>query len=120
MDKWQAINAFWNGFGIPAYDENTVPVGASMPYITYEAKVSDFENPISLSASVWYYSNSLKDISNKVDEIYRRIHPWLAVPIDGGYMYMYPGVPFAQRMQEPGNDAVKRVYLIMEVEFMTI
>ena len=25
MNKAQALDQFWNGFGIPAWDENTVP-----------------------------------------------------------------------------------------------
>ena len=36
MDKSQALNTFWNSFGIPAYDEYTVPDGTSIPYITYD------------------------------------------------------------------------------------
>ena len=39
-NKWQAIDRFWNSFGIPAYDESSVPQGATMPYITYHAEVA--------------------------------------------------------------------------------
>lgn len=35
MNKAQAIQAFWESFGVPAYEESTVPDDAVMPYITY-------------------------------------------------------------------------------------
>ena len=38
MDKAQALHSFWSGFGLTAYDENTVPDGAQLPYITYEVE----------------------------------------------------------------------------------
>ena len=40
MDKYQAINEFWNRFGVMAYDENTVPDDAELPYITYGVNIA--------------------------------------------------------------------------------
>lgn len=118
MDRWQAIDSFWNSFGIPAYDENSVPDDAQFPYITYEAKTSGFEDSIDLHASIWYRSTSWKDISNKSDEIYNTVYPSFSRSIDGGYMYVYPGAPFAQRMNEPGDENTRRIYISVNVEFM--
>ena len=37
QNKWQTLQAFFEGFGRTAYDENTVPDDAALPYLTYEA-----------------------------------------------------------------------------------
>lgn len=111
----------WSGFGIPAYDENTVPDDAVMPYITYSVSVGSIGDPIQLSASVWYRSSSWEEITSKVAEIEQGIDSISppAVVIDGGRAYFTKGSPFAQRMSEPGDDMTRRVYLLVNAEFLT-
>lgn len=117
MDKWQAIHNFWSGFGLPAYDENSVPDNAVLPYITYSASTSDFENIVPLSASVWYRSTSWVGISNKVDEISNSINGYVLVPLNNHeYMFLVKGTPFAQRMADP-DGSIKRVYINITAEF---
>lgn len=118
-DKWQAINEFWNSFGLTAYDELSVPDDAEMPYITYSASVSNFENPIPISASVYYRSTSWVAISHKADEISAAIGSYYLQKIDGGYMFIDRGSPFAQRMSDPNDDMMKRIYISLMVEFFT-
>ena len=127
MNKWQAIHNFWSGFGIPAYDENTVPdrvyvngveVDNKPPYITYSAAVGEFEQVVQLTASVWYQSTSWSDVSNKVDEISRSIDQYKLIKIDDGYMFMVKGTPFAQRMSDE-NDTLRRIYVNIQAEFFT-
>ena len=116
MNKWQAINQFWNSFGVPAYDENSVPDDAVMPYITYNVSIGDFDAPVSMYASVWYKSMLWRDISLKVDEISERITPYKLIPLDNHeYVYITKGSPFAQRMTD--SDTVKRVYVNITAEF---
>ena len=74
MDEWSALNAFWNSFSIPAYDENTVPDDVEMPYITYEASIGGFDDSILLSASLYYRSQSWREISQKAKEIWQNIN----------------------------------------------
>lgn len=114
MTKWEAIQDFWEGFDLPAYDQNSVPDDAVAPYITYEAKVSDFENALPLSGSIWYRSTSWKDISLKADEISQSLKQ--IIKIDDGYLFITRGSPFAQRMQDP-DDTVKRIYINLMAEF---
>lgn len=118
-NKWQTLDDFWNGFGIPAYDENSVPDEAQMPYITYNAVVSNFENPITLLASIWYRETSWKNISNLADRIAQYIgSSYRAIKIDGGYIVLTLGSPFAQRMADE-DDSVRRMYLMVDTEFYT-
>lgn len=115
-DKWQAIHSFWEGFGLPAYDRNSVPDDAVEPYITYTPLVADFENPLVLSGSLWYRGSSWKDISLKADEISRSLKK--IIPVEGGYLFLTRGSPFAQRMDDE-NETVKRIYINLMAEFYT-
>lgn len=116
MDKWQAIQYFWEGFGIPAYDENSVPDDAVEPYITYSAQVGDFDSPLLLTGSLWYRSTSWEAISQKADEVARNAKQ--LIRISDGYLWLTRGSPFAQRMNDE-DDTVKRIYINVMAEFFT-
>ena len=122
MDKWEGLQSFWESFGIPAYDENTVPDDAVMPYITYQAAVGSFEDTVPLSASIWYKSMSWSEISQKADEISRRLNGWTLVNL-GNHQYIYlkknRDSQFAQRMADEASDLIRRVYLSLSAEFFT-
>ena len=118
-DKWQAIHNFWNSFNIPAYDENSVPDDAQMPYITYSAVTSGFEDALVFQGNLWYFSTSWQEISNKADEIAQRLMPYVLIPIDKRqYLMLVRGQPFAQRMRDE-NDRVKRIFLNLMGEYFT-
>lgn len=120
MDKSQALNQFWNSFGIPAYDENTVPEDASMPYITYGTATDSFDNKIPINASIWYHTTSWTGISQKAEEIAQAIaeYGYYILRIYGGFMVVRKGSVFAQRMSDP-DDSIRRILLSVEVEFLT-
>lgn len=119
MDKWQTIHNFWSGFDIPAYDESSVPDNAVMPYITYSALTSSFENTVLFTADLWYHSTSWRDISLKAEEISVALKGYTLQPIGSNeYLMLAQGSPFAQRMADE-NDAVKRIHINVMGEFFT-
>lgn len=118
MNKWQAIQYFWESFGLPAYDENTVPDEATMPYITYSAPTSSLDEAVLLTASLWYRTNSWSDISVKADEISDSLIQVNTIPLDIGYLYLTRGQPFAQRMSDE-DGTIRRIYLNVMAEFLT-
>ena len=120
MDKAQALHNFWSGFGLPAYDENSVPEDAAMPRITYSVSTDSIDNVLLLSGSLWYHSTSWEDISKKAEEIAQALVTMNppAIEIDNGRLYLYKGAPFAQRMEDP-DDSIRRIYLNLEAEFLT-
>lgn len=122
MDKFQALHSFWSSFGIPAYDENTVPSGnftPETPYITYEAAVSDLGHPIALSASLWYYGPSWRPVTEKALEIESEIgRGGVTQPMDNGALWIKRGNPFARRMSDP-NDMIRRIIVNIEAEYFT-
>lgn len=120
MNKMQALNTFWNSFTLPAYDENTVPDTAVLPYITYSAGEDDFNRPVSLRASLWYRSNKWDEITSKMNEISEYIsRGGRLVKYDGGAIWITKGSPFAQRMNDPEDDSIRRIFMNIEAEFIS-
>ncbi len=120
MDKEQALHQFWNSFNIPAYDENTIPKDATLPYIAYEVAVGSFEHEIPLTASIYYRSNLWSEVTSKSHEIARKLHDLrgCAVQIDGGRMRIYEGeTPLFQRMADEDN-SIRRIVVNVMAEFM--
>lgn len=121
MTKAQAIYNFWSSFGLKAYDTQSVPDSAVLPYITYETSTGAIGAQMALTGDVWYRSTSWKAVSDKVDEIAKKIAEMDAVKIDDGYMYVtIPELsPFSQRLADPDDDMIKRISLNVNFEFLT-
>lgn len=124
MDKYQAVNQFWNSFGIPAYDESSVPDRTDpsvFPHISYNMYADSLGNPIILNASLWYRSTSWKEVSLKSEDIAKEItrEGFVILKIDNGYLWITKGTPFAQRLYDPEDDLIRRVYLTLNVEYLT-
>ena len=115
MDRAQKYNEFWNSFGIPAYDESTVPLGSQMPYITYEYADSSFNSEVSLSCSIWYRSDSWSDITMKSEEIRRAISSGKTLVHDDGLIWIKPGNPFIRRMSD-SDDSIRRIIVNITME----
>lgn len=119
MNKEQALHAFWASFGIPAYDENTVPTDATLPRLTYSVATDSFGSSVPLSASLWYRTTSWEDITLKSNEIEADIgRGGKLVAYEGGAIWIKRGVPFAQRVSDE-NDAIRRIYLNVEAEYIS-
>ena len=120
MTKAAAIYQFWNGFGMTAYEENTVPDDVAFPYITYQLVTDSFDREIPLTASLWYRSESWTEINAKTEEISQKIsRGGKVVPCDGGAIWLKRGQPFAQSMGDESDDLIKRKYLNITAEFIT-
>lgn len=123
MDKEQGLHSFWSGFGIPAYDERTVPTGKDapeMPYITYEIVTDNINHPVAITGSLWYRSTSWQHITEKQHEIENEIgYGGKIIALDRGYLWITRGAPFAQRMSDDTDDSVRRIIINLMVEYLT-
>ena len=120
MTKAAAIYQFWSGFGLTAYEENTVPDDAAFPYITYQLVTDSFDREIPLTASLWYRSESWTAVNAKTDEISQKIsRGGKIISCDGGAIWLKRGQPFAQNMGDESDDLIKRKYINSTAEFMT-
>lgn len=124
MDKMHAYHQFWNSFGIPAFDELTVPdeingIKVVPPYITYETATDDFDNTLFLTASIWYRDESWEAVTEKEKQIAEYIgRGGQTVHYDDGAFWIKKRSPWAQRMQDPDDDMIRRIILQYSIEFL--
>lgn len=118
MNKVQALHYFWSSFGIKAYDENTVPDDAQLPYITYEVSEDDFNHDLGLTASIWDRSTSWSNVTNICNQIAEYITKGgKMIKYDDGAMWIRKSSPWAQRFAGD-DDMTRRIILNIEVEFL--
>lgn len=120
MTKAAAIYQFWSGFGLAAYEENTVPEDAVFPYVTYQLVTDSFDREVAATASLWYRGESWTAINAKTEEIAQHIGlGGKIIKCDGGRIWIKRGHPFAQNMGDESDDLIKRKYLNIVYEFFT-
>lgn len=118
MTREQALYNFWAGFGIPAYDEGSVPDETELPYITYNVSLDNFEYPVSSTASIWDESTSWVSISQKCSQIESEIsRGGKMISFDNGAFWIKKGHPFAQRVNDP-NEKIRRILINVEIEYI--
>ena len=124
MDKAQALHQFWSGFGIPAWDENTVPDDDDIrgeKYIAYSLSTGSLDDVINLTAKIWdTNTSSWEFVENKAEEIAEYIAKMVppTIPIENGRLYITKGKPFSQRLSNP-NELVRGNYINIQAEFLT-
>ena len=112
MTKAEALYTFFASFGIPAYAADFVPDGAPFPRITYGLVTGDYGAEHSVSASLWYRTDTLTGMLAMVERIAETVGlGGVKLPCDGGHIHLYRGTPWAQLMRDPDDDKVKREYL---------
>lgn len=109
-----ALDAFYTGFGLPAYAEGRVPSKAVLPYITYTIPDPGWRGSAVQQGRIWYRSASVVPAAQKADEIAAFIGEGVTLPADGGYVTLAPGVPFMQLM-DAGDPFVALVYINLEM-----
>lgn len=119
-DIWQAQDAFWNMFDIPAYDDQTIDEGIGYPHMTYESFDGQMGQRTSLSINLWYRS-SWAEIKKKAADMCKFFKTRKIVPFDGGYLwFMAPeDGTFAKPFGTGSDDSeLKRMLITVEAEVL--
>lgn len=117
MTAEQAIHAFWSNFGLTAYDENSVPDNAQLPYITYSVSYDTFGNNVAMTASIWQKSTSWLLVTQKAKAISEYIGDGgVLLPTDNGSIWIKRGSPFYNRMGQEEKD-IKRIFINITAEY---
>ncbi|MDE6671471.1 MAG: hypothetical protein K2K16_04665 [Ruminococcus sp.] len=117
MNRFEAIYRYFSAFGLPAFEENSVPENSPLPYLTYELKTDSFGYTVNFCCSLWYRSQSWAEINAKTDEISRKIGVGgVLIPCSDGKIWLRRATPFAVSM---GDYLVKRKILNFSAEFFT-
>lgn len=123
-DVMAALYAFWSQFGIPAYAEDMVPDGATVPYIRYTVSKA----PAMQTAFLTAYNYHSKRLIGNVErvEIAGRIadaipEKGVKLPLDGGgYLALYRNSDFQTPYQDPEDLDVIGVRTSVEVHFYSM
>lgn len=132
MNKQQAYNSFWGGFGVLAFEENSMPddsvinaliksgvAKAKYPYITYQVITDELGRVIYPTASIYDKSTSWERSDTLANAIAGRIQAMNTIRLDDGRMFITKGSPFAQHFGDEGDNTIKRIVLNLAVEFFT-
>lgn len=118
LDKWSAQKVYWSSFGLPAYEELTVPDDAQIPYIAYQAVNGQLDGVITVSASIYYKGMSWSKIIEEVNHIEKFADR--QIMFDGGIMKVRkPLRDFAQPISETSDSKIRRMLLTVEIEFLS-
>ena len=123
MTVEQALYSFYSSFGIPAFEENSVPSDEyrpQFPYITYELQTGSFGQSIPLSVSVWDRSTSLEGVLRIANSIKQAItRGGVGLKTDDGGIRLWLGDPQIRISGEATDDMVKRAIINISAEFIT-
>lgn len=132
MNKEQAYSEFWSGFGVLAWEENSMPddetiqslidagvAEAKYPYIAYQVIVDDLGHPVFPTASIYDRSTSWKRVDELANVISERIQKMNTIKLDNGRMFITKGSPFMQPQMESEDMNIRRVILNLGIEFFT-
>lgn len=122
MTKEQALHKFFNTFGITGYRNTSVPDDAVLPYLTYTVPISSFEEePASITVNTYHYTESEAIPDAKAEEIRQAIGMGgVQLPCDGGYIWLKWGAPWCQSVFDDTDKTLKRRYINITAEFLTI
>ena len=122
MTKEQALHQFFNSFGIIGYRNTSVPDDVIFPYLTYDTPISAWdEDPVSITLNLYYYTDSEATPDAKAEEIRNAIGMRGALlNCDGGCIWLKWGIPWCQSFVDDTNATIKRRYINITADYLTI
>ena len=122
MTKEQALYQFFNQFDITGYRNTSVPDDVIFPYLTFDAPISSFEgDPVSITLNLYYYTDSEAEPDAKAEEIRQAIGMGgKLLQCDGGAIWLKWGSPWCQSLVDETNANIKRRYINITAEYLTL
>lgn len=122
MTKEEALHKFFNSFGIAGHKNTHVPDNPILPYLTYDTPISSFgEDPVSITTQLYYYTDSEAAPDAKAEEIRQAIGMGgVLLKCDGGAIWLKWGVPWCQSLVDNTNHNIKRRYINITAEYLTL
>lgn len=121
MTKGAAIQSFFERF-MTFYASTSVPEDAVFPYGTYEFVNDAWDSgEVSMTVNLWFYTESEAIPNAKVQQLSEAIgYSGVVLQCDGGYIWLKRGTPFAQSLPDDTAPGIKRRYLNISVEYLTL
>ncbi len=120
--KAAAIYEFFSGFGLTAYAATSVPEDVVFPYLTYDLVIDAWGGgEVSMTVNLWFYTESEAIPNAKVEQISKAIGMGGALlECEGGYVWLKRGTPWAQSLPDDTAPSIKRRYINVTAEFLTM
>ena len=113
-----ALYKFASNFGWNAYPENSVPVNAKLPYVTYTLQEYNWDDMGMLQMRLWYKGTDYVGLNNKIDEITQYVEHGAKIDTESGAVWLYKGSPWCQ--YQPSDEvALKIAYLNFNAHYTT-
>lgn len=121
MTKGAVLYQFFSRF-LDAYAVSSVPEGAPFPYLTYELVTDNWTGgEVGLTVNLWFDTESEAIPNAKVQQISEAIgYGGITLPCDGGLVWIKQGSPFAQSLPDDTAPGIKRRYLNITAEYLTL
>ena len=121
MTKDKALHAWFSQF-LAAYPTSNVSEDATFPWLTYELITGSWESgEIALTVNLWYYTESEAIPNSKAQELSDAIgYGGVTIPCDGGFIWLKRGSPWCQNVQDDTDPNIKRRYINVTAEYMTL
>lgn len=123
MNRYEAIQEFFETLGIAVYPDSSVPAQAPYPRLTYSQVDGDFlSGEIAMSVDVWFYTESEATVNAFTSKMADAIgFGGKLVGFDDGLIWLKKGSPWCQNVpDDSGDDKVKHRYLNVTLEYITM
>ena len=121
MTKGAALQAFFSQF-MDAYAASAVPEDVTFPYLTYELITSAWDcGEVGLTVNLWFYTTSEEVPNAMAQELSDAIgYGGVTLPCDGGFIWLKRGSPWCQNLRDDTDQNIKRRYINVTAEYMTL
>ena len=121
MTKDFVVQSFFERF-LPAYAVASVPEDVTFPYLTYEYVADNWEGgEVGLTVNLWFYTESEAIPNAKVQQMSDVIGMGgITLPCEGGLVWSKRGSPWAQSLADDTAPGIKRRYVNVTAEYLTI
>lgn len=120
MNKYKALNNWFNQFGIPFYLETNVPSENEIeyPYGTYQSVIGNWTDEASIAVRVYDRSNKEIRINKFVDSLAEQLKHGTMVLCDEGAMHLTAGSPFCQAITDKEDRTIRSRYINVNIEYL--
>ena len=121
MTKGAALQSFFDGI-MTSYASSAVPHDATLPYLTYELITSAWNGgEVGLTVNMWFRTTSEKEPNAAVDKLSKAIGiGGVFLHCDDGVIWLKRGSPWAQSLTDATDKTIKRRYINVTAEYLTL
>ena len=121
MTKGAALQSFFDSI-MTSYAASSVPESAILPYLTYDFITSAWDGgEVGLTVNMWFRTTSEKEPNAAVDKLSKAIGlGGVQIPCDEGVIWLKRGSPWAQSLTDETDKTIKRRYINVTAEYLTI